>query len=144
MSNARIIDFPDCPFQDFLRHMERTDSTEWTWSFIEMCSRFGVFYSSPEDCLLARPVNSALSSDDLLAFNDLDPDHELASSGLTDQHDTWHILYASGDPHVFFSLCPYPLPYVSWHRQKGNKKLRRYDFNSIKSRYGIRTETPKN
>lgn len=144
MSETRVIDFPPCPFEDFLKHMNDSDSSEWTWSFMEMCARFGVVFSSPEHTLLARPVNSALSDDDLLAFNDLDPGHPASSLGLTEKHDTWHILYASGDPRFFFSLCPYPLPYVSWHRQKGSKEIRRYDFNTIKSRYGILpTETTK-
>ena len=134
-TSTRVVDFPPCPFQSFLEHMSGSDCTKWTWSFIEMCARFGVFYSSPEDTILARPVNSAIPEADLLAFNDLDPNHELASSGLTDQHDTWHILYASGDPWFFFELCPYELPKLSWHRNKGSEKLKTYDFDRIKSRF---------
>ena len=136
MSNARVIDFPPGGFDDFLRHMA-ADSTSaaWTWSYIEICARVGVFYSSPENTLLARPVNSAIPEEDLRAFNDLDPTHALASTGLTDRHDTWHILYASGDPSFFFDLCPYPLEKVSWHRAKGNDKLRTHSFQQLKKRF---------
>ena len=134
---VRLVEFPPCPFESFLYHMRESQGDRWTWAFIEMCSRFGVFHSSPENCILARPVNSKLDEDDLLAFNDLDPNHELASSGLTSQHDTWHILYASGDPSFFFDLCPYELGYVSWHRNKGDERLKLYDFQTVKRRiYG--------
>lgn len=138
MSNTpepRVIDFPPCPFEDFLLHMGTIGATEWTWTFIEMASRFGVFYSSPENCLIARPVNSKILADDLRAFNDLDPNHELASSGLTQDHDTWHILYASGDPAFFFDQAPYELPFVSWHRNKGNKRLKVHSFQKIKLQF---------
>lgn len=130
---SRIVDFPPCTFEDFLTHMN-SDLSEWTWSFIELCARFGVFYSSPTRTILARPVNSQIPEDDLMAFNDLDPNHELASLGLTDQHDTWHILYASGELSQFFGLCPYKLKFVSWHRNKGNKRLKLYDFKKLKNR----------
>ena len=102
---------------------------------MEMCAQTGVFYSSPTNTLLARPVNSMIAEDDLLAFNDLDPQHTLASTGLTVQHDTWHILYASGDPSFFFSLCPYELPFVSWHRNKGRENLRIHNFQNLKARW---------
>tara|TARA_R110000796_G_scaffold251769_1_gene383939 strand:- start:6085 stop:6465 length:381 start_codon:yes stop_codon:yes gene_type:complete len=110
-------------------------SSAWTWSYIEMCARFGLFYSTPENTLLARPVNSAIPEEDLRAFNDLDPGHKLASTGLTGRHDTWHIIYASGDPSFFFDLCPYPLERVSWHRAKGNERLRTHSFQQLKKRF---------
>jgi len=132
---TRVIDFPPCPFQNFLEHMSASGAPEWVWSFIEMCSRFGVCYSSPDNTLLARPVNSAIPEADLAAFNDLDPNHALASSGLTEDYDTWHILYASGDPSFFFELCPYELPKLSWHRNKGTDRIKTYDFQRIKARF---------
>lgn len=140
-SETRIVEFPPCPFEDFLTHMERSDSSKWTWTYIEMCSRFGFFHSSPSGTILARPVNSSISEDDLSAFNDLDPNHELASTGLTDQHDTWHILYASGDPTDFFDLCPYDLPKISLHRNKGSDKLRVHNFQHLKNKLHGRTKT---
>jgi hypothetical protein len=115
--------------------MNESGCPEWVWSFIEMCSRFGVFYSSPENTILARPVNSAISEADLAAFNDLDPNHALASSGLTEDYDTWHILFANGQPSFFFELCPYELPKLSWHRNKGSDRLKTYDFQRIKARF---------
>lgn len=115
--------------------MNASGAPEWVWSFIEMCSRFGVCYSSPDNTLLARPVNSAIPEADLAAFNDLDPNHALASSGLTEDYDTWHILYASGDPSFFFELCPYELPKLSWHRNKGTDRIKTYDFQRIKARF---------
>jgi hypothetical protein len=140
---TRLVDFPPCPFEDFLTHMNRSDSPEWTWTFIEMCARFGVFHSSPANTILARPVNSSIGEDDLLAFNDLDPDHPLAFTGLTNAHNTWHILYASGDPSFFFSLCPYELPFVSWHRNKGNRRIKQHDFQTIKKQFhGFIKTTP--
>jgi hypothetical protein len=132
---TRLVEFPPCPFEDFLMHMNGSDSSQWTWSFIEMCARFGVFHSSPQGMILARPVNSEISELDLLAFNDLDPNHPLTSTGLTESPDTWHILYASGVPSFFFSLCPYELPKLSWHRRGGESKLKTYDFQSIKARF---------
>ena len=135
MSETRIIDFPDCPFQQFLTHMNQSDSPEWTWTFIEMCARFGVFYSSPDTTLLARPIDSSIAEEDILAFNDIDPSHPLGSSGLTRTPDTWHILYASGDPSAFFDLCPYELPFISWHRNKGDKRLRTTNFQHLKQRF---------
>ena len=133
--NTRYVVLPPCPFEDFLLHMNNSEASAWTWTFIEMCSRFGVFHSSPEGTLLARPVNSKIPESDLLAFNDIDPNHELASTGLTDKPDTWHILYASGDPSFFFSLAPYELEFVSWHRNKGNKQLKLHKFQTIKKRF---------
>lgn len=130
---VRIVELPPCPFEDFLLHMNENHEGKWTWAFVEMCARFGVFHSTPETTLLARPVSSRLSVDDLTAFNDLDPGHELASD-LTLEHDTWHVLYASGDLSAFFDFCPYELPFVSWHRNKGVDVLRRYDFQTIKRR----------
>ena len=132
---ARYAEFPPCPFEDFLNHMNNSESEKWTWAFIEMCSRFGVFHSSPEGVVLARPVNSEIPEEDLMAFNDLDPDHELASTGLTGKHDTWHVLYASGDPSSFFDLCPYELKFISWHRNKGTKNLKRTNFKRLKQRF---------
>lgn len=135
-TGTRIIDsFPPCAFGDFLQHMRDEDGTAWIWSFMEMTARFGVFYSSPENTIMARPVSSKLSEDDLMSFNDLDPNHPVSSSGLTSEPDTWHILYASGDPRFFFTLCPYPLPYLSWHRNKGGRRLRRYPFDKLKSSF---------
>lgn len=141
MTTGRVAEFLDCPFQQFLQHMTDTGSSEWVWSYVEMCSRFGVFHSSPTATLLARPVNSAIGEADLSQFNDLDPDHELASSGLTAAHDTWHILYGHGDPSFFFSLCPYPLESVSWHRNKGSDRLRTHNFQRLQARYGIKTQS---
>ena len=134
-AQVRIVRFPPCPFEDFLTHMNESSSPEWVWSYMEMCARFGVLHSSQDACLLARPVNSAIPEADIQAFNDLDPNHPLASSGLTDQHDTWHILYASGNPTDFFDLCPYELPKLSWYRMGGDSELKTYDFHRIKSRY---------
>ena len=115
--------------------MHESGASEWIWTFVEMSARFGVFHSCPRGTILARPVNSSIDKDDLLAFNDIDPEHALASTGLTDQHDTWHILYASGDPSFFFGLCPYDLEFISWHRNKGNKRLKTHDFNTIRERF---------
>lgn len=135
---TRVIDnFPPCPFAEFLEFMQQTNSTEWVWSYIEMTSRFGVFHADKDNVILARPVDSRISTKHLCRFDDLDPNHWLNKSGLTAKHDTWHILYASGDPRYFFALCPYPLPYVAWHRRKGSGKLRRYPFGAIKSRFTI-------
>lgn len=132
---VRYVELPPCPFEDFLKHMNNSKSQKWTWTFIEMCARFGIFHSSPEMVILARPVNSKISEEDMVAFNDLDPNHELASTGLTDKHDTWHILYASGDPSSFFDLCPYELEFVSWHRNKGDESLKRVNFQRFKQRF---------
>ena len=135
MSETRIVPLPPCSFEDFLNHMSEADAAEWTWSFIEMCSRFGIFHSCPRGTILARPVNGAIPQADLLEFNDIDPEHALASSGLTDQHDTWHVLYASGDPSFFFNLCPYDLEFISWHRNKGNKRLKTHKFKKIREKF---------
>lgn len=132
---TRIVDFPPCDFQNFLQHMADCDGMEWTWSYIEMCSRFGLFHSSDSGVILARPINSKIPESDIAAFNDLDPNHELASLSLTKESDTWHILYASGDPLYFFDLCPYELEFISWHRNKGNNRLKRYKFNKIKDKF---------
>ena len=135
MSNARLVELPGGPFEDFLLHMSNNGDAAWTWSYLEMCARFGILYSSPEHTLLARPVNLAIPAEDLRAFNDLDPTHALASTGLTDRHDTWHIIYACGNPSFFFDLCPYDLEHVSWHRNKGNEKLRVHNFQKVKKRF---------
>jgi len=135
MTETRIVPLPPCNFEDFLLHMKDSGASEWTWTFVEMCARFGFFHSCPRGTILARPVNSAIDKDDLLAFNDIDPGHALASTGLTDRHDTWHVLYASGDPSFFFSLCPYDLEFISWHRNKGNKRLKTHNFNTIRERF---------
>ena len=126
---------PPCPFGDFLSHMADSGASNWTWSFIEMCAIHGFIHSCPRGTILARPVNSEIDSEDLMAFNDLDPEHPLASTLLTDQYDTWHVLYASGDPTFFFSLCPYDLEFISWHRNKGNKRLKTHDFQTIRKRF---------
>ena len=134
-NQPRLVEFPPSPFGGYLEHMNNSGCPEWVWSFIEMCGTFGVLHSTPTDILLARPVSSAIPEDDLLAFNDLDPNHPLASSFLTKPHDTWHILYASGDTSLFFDLCPYELPFVSWHRNKGDGSLRVRDFQRLKKRF---------
>lgn len=135
MTDTRIIPQPPCPFGDFLTHMGESGGAKWTWSFVEMCSLFGIFHSCPRGTVLARPVNGAIASEDLLAFNDLDPEHPASSTGLTGPHDTWHVLYASGDPQFFFSLCPYDLKFISWHRNKGDKRLKTHDFQTIRKRF---------
>ena len=128
-------------FEDFLAHMNECNAQDWTWSFIEMCARFGIVYSTPECTLLARPYNSKISEEDLMSFNDVDPNHELALSGLTDKHDTWHVLYASGEPSLVFDHCPYELPYISWHRNKGSRTLKKYKYKQLKNRlHGIKSK----
>lgn len=139
LMETRLVELPPCPFEDFLLHMNQSDSSEWTWTFIEMCSRFGVFHSTPGSILLARPVNSELPEKDLLAFNDLDPNHE--STALTFPPDTWHILYASGSPSEFFDLCPYPLEFVSWYRHGGEGKLKTHSFNRLKKHFHVNKST---
>lgn len=135
LPETRVVDLPPCAFEDFLLHMNTAEIPEWTWTFIEMAARFGVCYSSPENTIIARPVNSTIGVGDLMAFNDIDPDHPLSLSGLTKQHDTWHILYASGSPSFFFSLCPYELEFLSWHRNKGDDNLRTYKFQKMKDHF---------
>ena len=130
----RTVNWPPCPFEGFLQHMSDCEGAEWIWTFVEVCSRFGVYHSGPNGVILARPVNSAISEEDLAAFNDLDPETEVGSSGLTNHPDTWHILYASGTPALFYSLCPYELENISWHRNKGSDKLKTYNFQNIKRR----------
>ena len=133
----RSVKWPSSPFDDFMDHMSACEGADWIWSYVEVCSRFGVFYSDPGAIMLARPVNSAISEEDLRAFNDLDPESDVGSLGLTKHHDTWHILYASGTPALFYSLCPYELEKVSFHRNKGNDKLKTYNFKNFKRRiYG--------
>jgi hypothetical protein len=130
----RAVEWPPCPFQEFMQHMVDSDGPEWVWTFVEVCSRFGVYYSGPDGIMLARPVNSAIPQDDLNAFNDLDPGTEIGTSDLTKHPDTWHILYGSGSPALFYSLCPYELENVSFHRNKGNGKLKTYNFKNFKRR----------
>ncbi len=141
MPEERIIEMDAGHFQNFLLHMTDTGAANWTWTFIEMSARLGVLHSSEQGVLLARPVNSAIPEEDLLAFNDIDPEHPLSQSSLTHEHDTWHILYASGDPAHFFDLAPYELEFVSWHRNKGNARLRKHKFNTIKDKYNGLTKT---
>lgn len=137
MSETRIAEFPPSPFATFLEFMVREKAVDWVWSYIEMTSRFGVFHADSNNVILARPVDSRISNKHLSVFNDLDPNHWLNKSGLTYKHDTWHILYAHGDPRYFFALCPYPLPFLSWHRQRGSGKLRKYPFDTVKAKFNL-------
>ncbi len=142
MSETRIREFPASPFGDFLAYMSDVGASDWVWTYIEMCSRFGIFYSTPSEILMARPIHSSTSEEDALLFNDLDPEHHeyARCSALTHKLDSWHIIYASGSPASFFKLCPYELPFVSWHRNKGSKRLRTYSFNTLRTRFhGVKT-----
>jgi hypothetical protein len=130
----RAVKWPSCHFSDFLQHMSDSGGPEWTWTWIETCSRFGVYYSGPEGILLARPVHSSLSEQDLMEFNDLDPESDKCTLDLTSDPDTWHILYGAGNPALFYDLCPYELEKVSFHRNKGPEKLKTYNFKQLKRR----------
>ena len=127
------LEFPRTGFTRFLDSM--AEHPEATWTFIEMCAQTGVFYSTPSNTIMARPVSSSLTSEALLGFVDL-------TTPLTSPHDCWHILYASGDPRFFFDLCPYELPFVSWHRNKGRGNLRRYKFQKLRARWTNQNLSP--
>ena len=142
MSETRIREFPASPFGDFLAYMSDVGASEWVWSWIEMTSRFGVCHMTATDILLARPVHSSTSEEDLLMFNDVDPEHEeyARTCALTERVDTWLILFASGSPSSFFNLCPYPLEQIAFHRNKGNRRLKLYNFNTLRKRFhGVKT-----
>lgn len=127
--------WPLSPFGDFLDYMAAKGMPEWTWTFIEMCSRLGVCHAEPGCFILARPVDSSLPIDTLNSFGDVDPE-----TGLTPWPDAWHILYASGDIHKFFRLAPFELPKLIWQRD-GEGPARIYNFKRTKDRIHGHDET---
>jgi hypothetical protein len=125
-----ILDLPECPLADFLTFMSDIGAPEWVWSYMEMCGRFGMLHAEPSRFMLARPVNSAIPIDDLNCLADLDP-ARYPDRELTNTHDAWHILFASGGIEHFFDLAPYELPKLIWQRDgKGGARI--YDFQRIK------------
>lgn len=127
-----IVDLPDCPFTDFLAFMAEAGSSKWVWSYVEMCGRLGMLHSEPTRFLLARPVNSAIPIDDLNCLADLDP-KRYPDRELTQAHDAWHIVYASGDIGHFFDLAPYELPKIIWQRT-GSGEARILDYQKVKNK----------
>lgn len=119
----------DSPFGDMLNFYASTNGGYAIWPLMEVCGRKGALFSSPDAFIMGRPVNSTLPDEDIVNLKDLHPEYE--DIGLTDAHDAWHVIYASGDLRHFFDKAPYPLPYVLWQRD-GVGKLRRYKFNTIK------------
>lgn len=106
------------PFGDFLAFFAERGESERIWTFIDACSRKGVFHSEAAFCIVAMPVNEA----------------EIRSKnpGLTKPADAWHIVYASGDIHDFFKLAPYELPKLMWSRD-GEVRIRTYDYQRVKN-----------
>ena len=119
---------PISPFGDFLAYMAEIDAADWVWTIIDICSRYGGFYADEKRCLIARPVDSRTSIDDLNGFYDLEPDR-IESMEV----DAWFILYASGDLGAFFELAPYDLPRLVWQRD-GIGNARVYDYHKFKSK----------
>lgn len=136
--DTTILDMPPCPFEDFLNSMEENGAGRWVWSYMEFCARLGVLHAEPGRFILARPVNSEIPMDDLACFADIDPER-YANRELTEAHDAWHIVYASGGIEDFFSLSPYELPKLIWQRDNG--RVRIYDYQKIKSK--IHGKLPK-
>jgi hypothetical protein len=126
---------PVSPFGNFLAYMAEKDSSDWVWAVIDICSRYGGFYADETRCLIARPVDSRRSIDDLNGFFDLDDVDTM-------EVDAWFILYASGDLGAFFELAPYDLPRLVWQRD-GIGNARVYDYNKFKSKIMSMLSPPK-
>lgn len=140
MSETKIVPTPESPFADYLAFM--SDFPEWVWPQMEWCAHYGIMHADTETFLLARPVNSSLPIADLVDFADLDieryPDRE-----LTNNHDAWHVVYASGGIETILGLTPYPLPKLIWHRNR-DERTRTYDFDKLTSKInGKKTKSAK-
>jgi hypothetical protein len=119
------------PFGDMLEFYANNNITDWIWHHMDAAARHGLLYSDKDTFLMARPVNSKIPVDDLNALLDLSSDYE--KSELTYDHDTWHIMYASGRINYFFDKAPYVLPNVMWQRNgKGASKI--HSYNKVKKR----------
>lgn len=115
-----IVSKPDfTPFGDMLNFYAEQDRLDCIWSYMDICGRTGLLYSSSTCFIMARPVDSSLPIEDLDSLKDTHPDYP--SSGLT---DAWYILYASGNLSHFLDKVPYDLPKVMWQRDgKGKAKI---------------------
>lgn len=91
---------------------------------IDFHARHGHIVFSPEFCIMARPVSSQWTDEDITGFR----------IELTQTPDCWHIHIASGDLKKVLDIIPYQLPYVSFQRNGG--ELRRYKLNRFT--HGIR------
>ena len=124
-------DHPLCPFGDMLDFYAGINRAECIWPYMEVCGRHGLLYSDSRTFIMARPVDSSLPLEDLNSLADLSPEYQKRE--LTCDHDTWHIIYASGKISDFIGKAPYPLPKVMWQRDSGGS-ARIHSFNKLKNR----------
>jgi hypothetical protein len=100
------------PFGDMLAFYGASDCI---WKYMEICGRTGLLYSSPTTFIMARPVDSMVSLEELNTLQDV------GNQGLT---DAWYIMYASGNLRHFLDKSPFYLPKIMWQRNgKGPARI---------------------
>ena len=79
----------------------------------------GFVHSTPSYFIMASPVNKDELLEDIL---------DMRKEWKREEQNCWHIWFASGKLDAGFEVCPYQLPFVSFHR---NNVLRTYAFRNI-------------
>tara|TARA_R100001198_G_C5237699_1_gene215353 strand:+ start:2366 stop:2692 length:327 start_codon:yes stop_codon:yes gene_type:complete len=51
-----------------------------------------------------------------------------------DKPDTWYVVYATGNVKKLFSIFE-PLPYLCYHRDEKDKKIRLLDYEKFRNKY---------
>jgi len=107
-------------YSQFIEYYTSYNRLDWLSLDLETFAQQGIAYLSPELCVLARPVSSLMSDEDII---------DLQSKDLTYNVDTWMIHIMTGKMAKVINVIPYHLPYVAFQRNGG--KLRRYKLQTI-------------